>query len=57
MKLFASRREIDLCVAIGIVAEIVGAVKIGGTPLVLTSGAGNDDFTIGITGDFRVNKI
>lgn len=41
----------------GIVAENVGAVKIGGTPLVLALGAGNDDQFVGITGDFRVNEI
>jgi hypothetical protein len=41
----------------GIVAENVGAVKIGGTPLVLTLGNGNDDFLMGITGDFNVNEI
>ena len=41
----------------GIVAEQVGAVKIGGTPLVLHAGNGNDDILIGITGNFRVNEI
>jgi hypothetical protein len=41
----------------GIVAENVGAVKIGGTPLVLNTGNGNDDLLVGITGDFKVNEI
>jgi hypothetical protein len=41
----------------GIVAEIVGAVKIGGTLLGLTPGIDNDNFTIGITGDFNVDEI
>ena len=41
----------------GIVAENVGAVKIGGTPLVLTLGISNDDFFVGITGDFKVREV
>jgi hypothetical protein len=42
----------------GIVAEQIGAVKIGGTPLALTAGIGNDDIPLGITGDFfRINEI
>lgn len=41
----------------GIVAESVGAVKIGGTPLVLTTGDHNDAFALGITGDFRVREL
>jgi hypothetical protein len=41
----------------GIVAENVGAVKIGGTPLLLALGNGNDDILVGVTNDFRVNEI
>ena len=41
----------------GIVAEEVGAVRIGGTPLVLRAGNGNDNFLIGITNDFSVREI
>jgi hypothetical protein len=41
----------------GIVPETVGPVTVGGTLLPTTAGAGNDDFAIGITGDFRVNEI
>jgi len=41
----------------GIVAESVGAVRIGGTPLPLTLGHVNDDFVIGIIADFKVNEI
>jgi hypothetical protein len=41
----------------GFVAENVGAVKVGGTLLPLTAGNSNDDFLVGITGDFRVNEI
>src|SRR5262245_14015880 len=41
----------------GIVAESVGAVRIGGTPLVLNLGISNDDRLVGITGDFKVNEI
>jgi hypothetical protein len=41
----------------GIVAEQIGAVKIGGTPLALTAGIGNDDIPLGITGDFRIKEI
>jgi hypothetical protein len=39
------------------VAEVVGAVSVGGTLLPTTAGANNDDFVVGITGDFRVNKV
>src|SRR5262245_4089826 len=41
----------------GIVAEHVGAVKIGGTPLNLSLGISNDDFLVGITGDLKVREI
>jgi hypothetical protein len=41
----------------GIVAEEVGAVKIGGTALILTVGPGNDDLPASLAGDFRVNEI
>jgi hypothetical protein len=42
----------------GIVAEVVGAVKVGGVTIPTTPGAGNDNFTfVGITGDFKVNEI
>jgi hypothetical protein len=41
----------------GIVAEIVGAAKVAGTSFLLTAGASNDDFLVGITGDFRVNEV
>jgi hypothetical protein len=41
----------------GIVAENVGAVRIGGTPLVLHMGNGNDDFLIGITNDLSVREV
>ena len=41
----------------GIVVERVGSVKIGGTPLTLTAGNGNDDFLVGITADFKVLEI
>jgi hypothetical protein len=41
----------------GIVAENVGAVRIGGTLLALNAGKSNDDLLVGITGDLRVNEI
>lgn len=41
----------------GIVAENVGALKIGGKAIPLSSGIGNDDFFVGITGDFKVHEI
>jgi hypothetical protein len=41
----------------GFVAERVAAVKIGGLPLTLTAGNGNDDFLVGVTGDLKVNEI
>ena len=34
-----------------------GAVTIGGTPLSLSPGQGNDDFFVGITTDFNVNEV
>jgi hypothetical protein len=40
----------------GVVAEEVGVVSVGGTPIPMTAGAGNDDILLGITGDFRVNE-
>ena len=41
----------------GIVAENIGAVRIGGTLLGLAVGKSNDDFLVGITGDLRVNEV
>jgi hypothetical protein len=41
----------------GIVAENVGAVRIGGTLLGLAVGKSNDDFLVGITGNLRVNEV
>jgi hypothetical protein len=41
----------------GIVAEIVGALKFGGVSIPTAPDKSNDDFAIGITGDFRVNEI
>jgi hypothetical protein len=41
----------------GIVAETVGAVKVGGTPLTLSPGAGNDAVPVGITSDFTINEL
>src|SRR5262249_30194780 len=41
----------------GIVAENIGAVRIGGTPLPLVPGNGNDEIVIGITNDFSVNEV
>jgi hypothetical protein len=41
----------------GVVAEAVGEVTVGGTTLSLTPGKSNDDFFVGITGDFKVNEI
>lgn len=41
----------------GIVAESVGAVRIGGTPLVLALANSTDDFFVGITGDLKVNEV
>jgi len=40
----------------GIVAENIGAVRIGGTLLTLAAGKSNDDFLVGITSDLRVNE-
>ena len=41
----------------GVVAENVGAVKIGGTPLVLHAGDTNDDCLVGITANFHIREI
>jgi hypothetical protein len=41
----------------GIVAENVGVVKVGGTIQPTIAGNSNDDFAVGITGDFKVNEI
>ena len=41
----------------GAVAEIVGAVKIGGTQIPLSAGKSNDDFFVGFTVDMKVNEI
>ena len=41
----------------GIVAENIGAVRIGGTLLGLAIGKSNDDLPVGITLDLRVNEI
>ena len=43
--------------AFGVVAQLVGAVRVGGTSLVLAQGPENDNFFVGITGDFKVNEI
>jgi hypothetical protein len=43
--------------AFGIVAQTVGTVKVGGTIVPTIRGNDNDDFAIGITGDFKVNEI
>ena len=39
------------------VMDSSGAVKIGGTPLKLSTGAHNDAFGIGITGDVNVREV
>jgi len=41
----------------GIVAENVGALKIGGTTIPLLVGVSNDDLLLGISGDFKINEI
>jgi hypothetical protein len=41
----------------GIEAENVGALKIGGTTIPLTAGHSNDNFFLGITGDFKVHEL
>ena len=41
----------------GVVAETVGVVRVGGGTFPTTAGAGNDDFLVGVTGDFKVNEI
>ena len=41
----------------GIVAESVVAVTVDRTVLGLTSGKGNDDLSISLTGDFRINEV
>lgn len=41
----------------GIVAEIVGSLRVGPTAFVLANGKSNDDRLIGLSGDFRVNEI
>jgi hypothetical protein len=41
----------------GIVAESIGPVKIGGTPLTLIAGADNDVIDLGITGDFKLREV
>ena len=41
----------------GIVAEIVGALTIGGTIFTFTPGASNDVIAVGITGDFTVREV
>jgi hypothetical protein len=41
----------------GIVAQNVVSLKVGGTPIPLTPGNGNDDLVIGVTGDFTVHEI
>jgi hypothetical protein len=41
----------------GVVAQSVGAVKIGGTPLVLHAGDTNDNLLVGITSNFRVREV
>jgi hypothetical protein len=41
----------------GIVAELVGLVKVGGVTQPTTAGPGNDDFFVGTTADFGVNEL
>lgn len=41
----------------GMVAERVGALSIGGTIIPLSAGNSNDDYLVGITGDFKVNEV
>lgn len=41
----------------GIVAENIGTVRVGGTLIPTTAGNGNDDFALGITGDFKIIEI
>jgi hypothetical protein len=41
----------------GVVAENVGVVKIGGTPVTLAPGNGNDDLVLGIANDLRINEL
>jgi hypothetical protein len=41
----------------GIVAEVIGPVTVGGTLIPTTPGPSNDDFFVGITGDFAVNEV
>jgi hypothetical protein len=41
----------------GVVAENIGAVRIGGTLLGLAAGKSNDDFLVGLTSDLRVNEV
>jgi hypothetical protein len=42
---------------LGIVAETIGVVTVGGRRLALNSGVGNDEIVVGDTGDFRINEI
>jgi hypothetical protein len=41
----------------GIVAENVGALKIGDTPISLKPGGGSDNFFVGVTRDFKVHEL
>jgi hypothetical protein len=41
----------------GVVAEVVAAMAVGDTPLPLNPGPGNDNFFVGISGDFTVNEV
>ena len=41
----------------GIVAEVVRAVRIGGSPLTLVTGGPNDDFFVGTTGDVKIKEV
>jgi hypothetical protein len=41
----------------GVVAEVVGAVRVAGTLIPTVAGESNDDIPVGITGDVRVNEV
>jgi hypothetical protein len=40
-----------------IMAENVVALKVGGTTIPLAAGSHNDDFFLGLTGDFKVQEV
>jgi len=41
----------------GIVAETVGSITVGGTVIPVTTGNNNDEFYLGMTGDFAVDEV